>query len=399
MNKIGLFMAVVLSVLFCNCNNADLECDNLGPVERYKFFVTDSIISGVSNSVVIKLDTACNYLPDDWSVHELGFEEHFGFRISHHSNNLYYACLDEKTKIPNGMECGWLKVEKIMDDGRSALKITVDQNDSGVTRIAEIGIRREMDTKKGYFTGRVVIRQNPKYDTTPFEMKIRYKGEIHSTMAHLDEAGNVVMEDSEFRDFMEYLESQEGIEAVVIDDEIVDYFDNSDVEAKPALAELRTAIDRNMTIELRTDLGRTRAKDAFRYLDNKALGYFAVYDDTGFSDTDLFKNLNSLMDAFDSGYMNDYGLNDKISSLAVAYKGTDPDVCAVLTVWEDSYYNNGDRVRAKHRVSFIASYYTPLLSRSSLKNIKCIGSSNSWNDRISSISFHFGYYNAYLKDY
>lgn len=43
---------------------------------------------------------------------------------------------------------------------------------------------------------------------------------------------------------MEYLESQEGIEAVVIDDEIVDYFDNSDVEAKPALAELRTAIDR-----------------------------------------------------------------------------------------------------------------------------------------------------------
>ena len=91
-------MAVVLSVLFCNCNNADLECDNLGPVERYKFFVTDSIISGVSNSVVIKLDTACNYLPDDWSVHELGFEEHFGFRISHHSNNLYYACLDEKNE-------------------------------------------------------------------------------------------------------------------------------------------------------------------------------------------------------------------------------------------------------------------------------------------------------------
>ena len=123
-------MAVVLSVLFCNCNNADLECDNLGYSGAIQIFVTDSIISGVSNSVVIKLDTACNYLPDDWSVHELGFEEHFGFRISHHSNNLYYACLDEKTKIPNGMECGWLKVEKIMDDGRSALKITVDQNDS-----------------------------------------------------------------------------------------------------------------------------------------------------------------------------------------------------------------------------------------------------------------------------
>lgn len=87
-----------------------------------------------------------------------------------------------------------------------------------------------------------------------------------------------------------------------------------------------------MTIELRTDLGRTRAKDAFRYLDNKALGYFAVYDDTGFSDTDLFKNLNSLMDAFDSGYMNDYGLNDKISSLAVAYKGTDL-MCALCLLF------------------------------------------------------------------
>lgn len=34
-----------------------------------------------------------------------------------------------------------------------------------------------------------------------------------------------------------------------------------------------------------------------------------------------------------------------------------------------------------------------------LKDIKCIGSGDSWNDRISSYSFYFGNYARKFKDY
>ena len=97
--------------------------------------------------------------------------------------------------------------------------------------------------------------------------------------------------------------------------------------------------------------------------------------------------------------MRDIYLNGKVSSLAVAYNGDNAEICAVLTVWEDSYFNFGDYDRTKHRISFIASKATPHISWPSLKKIKCMGSSNSWNDRISSFSFHFGYYGRGLKDY
>lgn len=395
--KFCMLLTATVCGMLGSCRDYD---DNIGPImflEGYEFAVSDSVVAANANTFVLSLDTCCDYLPKDWDITELGFDEQLGFRPVRADDRFFYASIDDNMKMPNGIKCGWLKVEKIMDGNRPALKIGVDENDSDRVRSAEIKISRKCDERTYY--GSVIVSQHPKYDHTPFEMKVRYKGKVRSSMAHIDDDGKIVMEDVGFKEFMENLESRDGIEAVVMDDEIIDYFDDSDVAVKPALAALRTAIDESMSVNVRADLGTTRGKDAFRYMADYAAGYFAVFDDTGFSDTNMYRNLSDFMESFDNGYLRGNGLNDKISSLAVAYKGTDKDVCAVLTVWEDSYYNNGDDNRTKHRLSFVASYYTPMVSRDNLKRIKCINSSNSWNDRISSLSFHFGHYNTNLKDY
>lgn len=113
----------------------------------------------------------------------------------------------------------------------------------------------------------------------------------------------------------------------------------------------------------------------------------------------MYYNLLGLNKFEDCNKMSNKNLNDKVSSLAVSYNGTNKDVCAVLTIWEDSDYNNGDNDRTKHRISVIATYDQRKVMYPDLKKIKCIGSSNSWNDRISSLSFHFGYVDSQWKNY
>ena len=97
--------------------------------------------------------------------------------------------------------------------------------------------------------------------------------------------------------------------------------------------------------------------------------------------------------------MKGVGLNDKVSSLAVAYYAPLRDYCFVLTVWEDKNYNHGDSDRTKHRISFIANSDNPRTCVGNLKTVPCGNSSKSWNDRISSISMHFGNDGIDLKDY
>ncbi len=218
-------------------------------------------------------------------------------------------------------------------------------------------------------------------------------------MARLNIEEEIVMESPEFIETINRIEAMEDIEAIVQEDGIVDYFDASDMEAKPALARLRQKIDASTRCNILPLEAPTRAKDAFRFMTADALGYYGLFDDEGFTDSCYGSNLTDLNEVKDIDYMRDIGLNDKVSSLAVAYNGDNPELCAVLTVWEDSYFNNGDNDRTKHRISFIASTYTPRILWSSLKKIKCMGSSNSWNDRISSFSFHFGYYGRQLKPY
>lgn len=61
-------------------------------------------------------------------------------------------------------------------------------------------------------------------------MKIRYKGVIYSTMAELDENGDYIYDNPEFEKMVNYLDSTPGIDAVVMDDTIVDYFDSKPLD-------------------------------------------------------------------------------------------------------------------------------------------------------------------------
>lgn len=156
---------------------------------------------------------------------------------------------------------------------------------------------------------------------------------------------------------------------------------------------------RGMACSPRYPVEATRAGDPFQWQSSNALGYCALFDDSNYTDTYMYYNLLGLNKFEDCNKMSNKNLNDKVSSLAVSYNGTNKDVCAVLTIWEDSDYNNGDNDRTKHRISVIATYDQRKVMYPDLKKIKCIGSSNSWNDRISSLSFHFGYVDSQWKNY
>ena len=233
----------------------------------------------------------------------------------------------------------------------------------------------------------------------PFIMKIRYRNSLYSTTARLNINEEIEYDNEEFSAIMNEIDGLKNVEAVVLEDDIVDYFDLSDAKTSKAIGKLRQKIDTSTRYGIIDNSLLTRASDAFRFEASNSLGYYALFDDSGFTDTYIAQNLDDPWQVADQKYMRDIGLNDKVSSLAVSYKGTNPEICAVLTIWEDSYYNFGDNDRTKHRISVIATKDNPRVSIEKLKSVKCINSHNSWNDRISSYSFIFGNYDNYLKNY
>lgn len=395
-------LTIMTFVCFCcqilsGCDSSNL--DTIGAEEVYFFEKRDTLMSNTPSIFQLNMDKESGSYPTDWEISALLFDSHENFDPRFYDDDNYYQVPSETVhKIDNGLAFNWLSVQKIIVGGEPGLRISVDANDTDKQRSAKIHIIRYHTNNKGWYVGEVKVTQKGKSAPEPFEMKIRYKGKVYTSPAYHDENGGIVIDDEEFRSFIEDIENRPGIEAVVMDDEIVDYFDNSDVEAKPALAMLRQSVDKNAHAAIRNGIPSTRA-DAFRYMGSEDVGYFAVFDDSGYSDSYIAEGFPSFTDYYDVDKLGRYNLNDKISSLAVAYKGTDPEVCAVLTVWEDSYFNHGDNDRTKHRISFIADHTNPSLTVKRLKNIKCINSSNSWNDRISSLSFHFGYFDTKLRDY
>lgn len=307
-----------------------------------------------------------------------------------HPMNKYYQ---------NGNTFGteWVKIEKQPGVRGPELKVQIKENDTEYAR--GIWITFGNPYKDGYIGGYLYIVQKPKPDTTPFTMNIRYKGQMYSTTAQLNLNEEVVYSNPEFGRVMDEIDGLKDVEAMVLEDNIIDYFDLSDSKTRAAVAKINRKVDAATRCNLRTSFPLTRAADAFRFDSPSSLGYFAMFDDSGFSDTNVYACLNSLFEVDDQKYMRDINLNDKVSSLAVAYKGTNPEVCAVLTIWEDSDYNHGDDDRTKHRISIIATKDNPRVSVETLKSIKCINSRNTWNDRISSYSFAFGNYDSHLKNY
>lgn len=126
------------------------------------------------------------------------------------------------------------------------------------------------------------------------------------------------------------------------------------------------------------------------------LACLELWDDTNFKDTYREFHIKDYYTSHDIRILKDYGLNDKVSSLKIHNKLTNYSLIAIVTVWEDSNFNHGDHDRTKHRMNFYANS-NGIGSYGNLKKIPCGGS--SWNDRISSFSFHIGYQSSLPSTY
>ncbi len=324
------------------------------------------------------------------------------------TNSFEYEELGEGETIHHSY--GWFNLQHVKDTYvPDKLIVTLPENNTGQLRglCIQAGLIKSESPFQVYVSS-IFIYQKPLENEEQFPMKIRYKGVVYSTMAELDENGDYIYDNPEFEKMVNYLDSTPGIDAVVMDDTIVDYFDTDEPAYQEFISKVDRPVDPSLDIQPYKyhDISSfksnelTRA-DGFQHWRSTDIGYYAAFSDGEFEGKYLtytpsnFHNSQNLRDL----KMND--MNDKISSVAVYYGGADPNVCAVLTVWDDGNYNYGDTgiPRSKHRVSFIASYNNRKLSRNSLKNVKLINSSKSWNDRISSLSFHFGYFDSKPLDF
>ena len=296
-------------------------------------------------------------------------------------------------------EPDWIKVRKVQQSNKTILQVTIEKNESFGKRGISVCIGQKVHNVN-YIGVFKIMQKGKEEEEGPFEVKVRYKGQIHRSMATLDENEHIVYEDANFAAFMEELAQRGGIEAIARENGIIDYYDNDDVEAGAAIRHMMEPINAFPAIEPRWSSFATRSDaNPYRYMNANALAYCALFDDKGYKDTHIYQNFTSLTQFYDQERMQNIGLNDKVTSLAVAYNGNDSTICAVLTVWEDTDYNHGDNNRTKHRMNFVASYYSPTMGWRNLKQVPCLTGNDTWNDRISSISFHFGHYGSYLIPY
>lgn len=392
LGKILKLMSAVMSALcFVSCDNeGDLNNCNSG----IRWFVDpDTTVSGSAHTFVVELSDAGQGLPDDWDFNLLSVDD-----FARPEGGSWCLINDYLTYGKDEMSISWVKVEKVKGDGCPAIKISLTENEGDI-RAVRIGICKQ-HSKNGYFLSEYFVTQKGQSDTAPYEVKIRYKKQVYSTIAHTDEEGYAVYEDSLFKEKLEELSQREDIEAFVMgDDGIVDYFDSDDFASQPALKRMMQPIPDSEIVNV-YPVGTTRGYSSmFAHCDDTALGFVEMFDDNNFKDTSIYQNLYEPLKCFDVVKMEDRGLNDKISSLVLTYQGDDPDICAVLTVWEDAFFNKGDNDRTKHKINFVASYKNRMAFSVNLKSVPCMNSSNTWNDRISSCSFHFGYYGLYPKEY
>lgn len=282
-------------------------------------------------------------------------------------------------------------------DASGVLRVDMDENTSDRMRGVEVVIASgSVNPRQESF---IIWQRGRRFDTIG-SIRCRYNGRMYSSPVIPTSDSTIRYESPLYQYLVDSLAEIDGVNAVLAESDIVDYY----VGDNPCIPGIGTVYlgnenVRGMACSPRYPVEATRAGDPFQWQSSNALGYCALFDDSNYTDTYMYYNLLGLNKFEDCNKMSNKNLNDKVSSLAVSYNGTNKDVCAVLTIWEDSDYNNGDNDRTKHRISVIATYDQRKVMYPDLKKIKCIGSSNSWNDRISSLSFHFGYVDSQWKNY
>lgn len=274
------------------------------------------------------------------------------------------------------------------------IRIHLKANDTGMQRKIKLEIESDLQTTYCILGGTVTVIQNPATTSTEtFTMTAKYKGRLYTTEAEFDTDGNYIFHNDEYAAMMRHIDSDPSSQMVVMGDGMVHYYDNNDIKGNQLLADISEIKDSQDGIDVHT---RSNLDSDLSRWD---LGYFVLYDNDTFRGDQLQKGLDNFHFTWNLPNLKPYGMNDKITSIAVGYKGYDKGVCSVLTVWDDADYNSGDDYRKKHRISIIATKECPLTSIPDLKKVKKIGSSKSWNDCISSISFHFGYPDRLLLDF
>ena len=381
--------AILSGTCLVGCDDDVHPVINEGDISGFITDIQDTTLSMSDHALEIRISPAVKYkelLTDTgWGVQDIYIwnNEIGGYDFS---------------KSITETELDWAELKKIQKEGKTLLQVIVKENETSEKRGASICIGQKIQGVN--YLGVVNIMQRGREENAPFEVRVRYKGEIRTSMATLDEEGLLEYEDKNFATFMDGLSQRNDIEAVVRENGVIDYYDSQDVEAVAAIRKMMQPAKQSSSVEPRWSSFATRGDaNAFRFMASGALAYAAMYDDKGYKDTYFYRNFTDLTDYYDQQDMKNIGLNDKTTSLAVAYNGSDSTLCAVLTVWEDTDYNSGDNNRTKHRMSFVASYHNPQMGWRNLKNIPCLTGRDTWNDRISSISFHFGYYGHYLRNY
>lgn len=253
------------------------------------------------------------------------------------------------------------------------------------------------------------LTKTEELDSDTFTVHAIYKGADYRTMA-VSKGSNIFYQNQEFINLMDKISSIPSSVSFIQSDSVIEYFDSQeDFLAKYGIRELTETektrcinaerLNAKITLPSTTRGITDKYEAAAGQMELDDLAYCGVYDDTYYSDTHIFMHIKDAFKVHDYQYLKDNDLNDKISSIMIIYNMKDPELCAILTVWEDSYYNKGDHNREKHRANFIATLKHPTNGIGSLKKVSCFNSSDSWNDRISSLSFHLGYADNLPKEY
>lgn len=381
--------------------------------EGYFFNFRDTVISADEHTIELYMASTIDEripVPDDWTARVTCGEQFFrdipkdewkADLNPEASGNTRTGCFDSEGRL-NGL-FNWMNdIRFVKEEGQpNKIIIHLPENAGTYPRSIIIHGGRKSHPNQSIIAVANII-QKTKVDETPFELKIRYQNEVHSSMVHLNQKEEYVYSDPEFERMMNDLTSNPNIEMLVLDDTIIDFFDVDSPESDAIFKKLDVAVADSRLKEINhvgfDSTPLTRA-NGFEDKPEDCLGYFAVYDYYDFGGKKITKTLDSFYNMHNLQELAGYNINDLISSVALGYYGDDPEVCSVITLWDDADFNNGDKYRKKHRISFVASYYNRQISRPILKNIPCMNTSSSWNDRASSLSFHYGYLDKSLIDY
>lgn len=309
--------------------------------------------------------------------------------------------------------CDWISIEKTGKKG--VYRISVLPNKTGLRRGVSLKFESRPDSRTCTYGALSVWQRDglhkPEFSTTsyfehpdymyPDSEKVFTAERKRVSTGWFDDSEAVQYDNLEMQYWMHRLLDMDDTEIIYTSEDEVHFFspEYDSVLCGIGKVDISAAHEDQNGLKAGMPLRQTRAVNPFVWWDASAPGYVALFDDNGFADTSINFNLYNLYQSVDIPNMKEYGLNDKVSSIALGYNGNNSNVCTVLTVWEDSDYNHGDIGRKKHRLHFLASGLTRMLQIPDLRKVICHGSSSNWNDRISSMSLHFGYVDASYINY